>query len=356
MTDPRDHDTDRQLSALLSDAVSDVEPAPSLDIIRNRTKVTPMSIRRPWLFAVGGAVVATAAVITAIALAGGSLSGADVTGDDSVPPAGQTSTTTDPDTSPSPSEPEPSASETPAESHVVPIYFAGDTPDGTRLYREFQETLDSDLGTFAVNAAMTGTATDQDYRTLWPSGSGIASVTMDEGIVVEIVGAPHDLPADMTAEDARLAIQQVVYTAQAAFGQGRVPVQLLLDGGHSDQILGQPTSEPLANDSVLATLAHVSLTTPSEGQVVHGDTLHVSGLANSFEANVVVRLQRWEGTEVMFQEPLTALGYMEDKLFPFEGEFDISDVPPGDYVLMAMTDDPSGNGMSHTDTKRITVQ
>jgi hypothetical protein len=46
---------------------------------------------------------------------------------------------------------------------------------------------------------------------------------------------------------------------------------------------------------------------------------------------------------------------MEDKLFPFEGEFDISAYPPGEYVVIAMTDDPSGNGMSHTDTKRFTV-
>ena len=61
---------DTRLSELLSQAVSDLEPADRLADIRTRTKVAPMSSRRPWLFAVGGAVVATAATVTAIAYAG----------------------------------------------------------------------------------------------------------------------------------------------------------------------------------------------------------------------------------------------------------------------------------------------
>ena len=44
-----DHDHDPRLSHLLSDAVSDVEPQDALAEIRTRTKVTPMSARRPWL-------------------------------------------------------------------------------------------------------------------------------------------------------------------------------------------------------------------------------------------------------------------------------------------------------------------
>ena len=80
MNDPRDERLEAQLADLLADAVSDVEPSDSLDTLRTRTKVTPMSARRPWLFAVGGAVVATAAVITAIALAGGGLTGTIVVG------------------------------------------------------------------------------------------------------------------------------------------------------------------------------------------------------------------------------------------------------------------------------------
>ena len=116
-----------------------------------------------------------------------------------------------------------------------------------------------------------------------------------------------------------------------------------------------PTSEPLAPGSDLAVLAHVSLSDPFEGQVVDNDEpFTVTGRANSFEGNVVTRVQRWEGTAVVRQEPAIA-GTYEDRLFPFTVTFDLADVPPGDYVVISQTDDPSGEGRFHTDTRRITV-
>ena len=124
-------------------------------------------------------------------------------------------------------------------------------------------------------------------------------------------------------------------------------------------MLGVDTSAPVANAPVLDTLSHVSLTSPSEGQEVSGGTLAVEGVANSFEANVVVRVQRYEGTEIVAQEPFTAEGWMGDKLFPFSGSIDLSGVPAGKYIVMAMTDDPSGGAEGHgafTDTRVITVQ
>ena len=82
-------------------------------------------------------------------------------------------------------------------------------------------------------------------------------------------------------------------------------------------------------------------------------------MANSFEANVVIRLQRYEGTYIAFQEGVTASGWMGEKLFPFSHTFDISDVEPGRYILMAMTDDASGGQEgfgADSDTKVITIQ
>lgn len=363
MTEPRDHDTDvdRQLSALLSDAVSDVEPANALDTIRSRTKVTPMSTRRPWLFAAGGAVVATAAVITAIALAGGGLAGRDA---DDLPPAGQSTATEEPTTDPTSEEPtdEPTSSTEPpaAETVTVPVYYAGETPSGLRLYREFQETQTDDPPTTALELAVMGGAQDPDYSSAWPEGTGVAGATYDGDVItVDLTGAPRERPAGMSEEQASIALEQVIYTAQAAFQKGRPGVQLLLDGGRTDMVLGLPTSEPLANGPVLDTLALVSLTTPNEGDVVTGDTLEVSGVANSFEANVIVRLQRYEGTEVVAEEPFTAEGWMGEKLFPFSGTLDLSGVAPGDYFLIAMTDDPSGGAEgqgAHSDSRRITVE
>ena len=262
-----------------------------------------MSSRRPWLYAVGGAVVATAAVITAIAAAGGTLPGQ---GDDDPAPAAQSDTATEePTPTTDASEPTPTETSAPPSASVVPVYFAGDTPSGPRLYREFLRNTDgADPLCTPPRPRSPASSDDPDYGTLWPSGVSVTDVTSDGAdiLTVGIAGAPHDLPSGMTQEEAQLALQQVVYSVQAANGQGRVGVQFLLDGQPSDQILGQPTSEPLANAPILKTLSLVSLSSPAEGETVSGDSLQVEGVANSFEANVIVRIQRWEGTEVVAEE------------------------------------------------------
>jgi hypothetical protein len=120
-------------------------------------------------------------------------------------------------------------------------------------------------------------------------------------------------------------------------------------------VLGVPTSEPLTVGSDLAVLAHVSLSDPSEGTTVDNDEpFTVKGVGNSFEGNIVTWIQRWEGTDVVDEEPAIA-GTYEDRLFPFEVTFDLTDVPPGDYVVSSRTDDPTGEGRFHTDSRRITI-
>jgi hypothetical protein len=345
--------TDHELRELLTDAVADVEPGHTLDRIRARTTPT----KRRWPYAAGGAVLAVAATVAAFA----------VLGNDTTPRA------TDPgsSTSPSPTPPatespsasatateSPSASATETPSAAVAAYYVGDTPDGPRLYREFRMGQTRDLFAAAVSA-LEQAPLDPDYRTYWPEGS-IAGVSFD-GIGAEgtlEVGLAdsslHDRPASMDAATARMAVEQVIYTLQATAG-ARAPVHFSVDGNPIDQVLGVPTSEPLANGPVLDTLALVSLTSPSEGMLVDNDEpLVVEGVGNSFEGNIVTRVQRWEGTYIVDQLPAIA-GMGEDKLFPFEVTFDLTDVPPGDYVVISQTDDPSGQGRFHTDTRRITV-
>ena len=351
---------DDRLSELLSDAVSGVEPREALEDIRDRTRVTPITSRRPWLFATGGAVLATAAVITAIAFAGGSPTATP----EGIDPGQSVEPNPPVPTEPEDSPPPTSSTEAPDGSQVVPVYWVSETPEGLRLYREFQRSrLAGDAASVAADLAVSGRPLDPDYRTLWPAGTRAAWARYD-GDVIEVnletadVGSVglRERPDGMTSEEAALSLEQVIYTAQAAIGKGRAPVQLLINGERTDLVLGQPASEPLANGPVLDTLARVSLTTPEEGQTVTaGSPVKVTGVANSFEANVVVRLQRPQGGEVLV-EPFTATGYMEEKLFPFEGTLDLSDVTPGTYVLSASTDDPSGQGLSHTDTRTIVVE
>lgn len=317
-----------QLRELLSDAVGDVEPGYALDHIRARTTRS----RRRWPYAAGGAALAIAASVTAFA----------VIGQDNTPRA------TDPGTS---------ANETPSltgPSTTVAVYYVNDTVDGPRLSREFVDVVGNPLEQ-AVELAMTGDPQDPDYFRAWPdSAGGLASVEVSGGVIrIEVEDgalADYDWPAGV----GEMAIQQVIYSAQAAAGD-RMPVQFVHDGNPVAQVLSQPTSEPLAEGPLLQTLTHVSLTTPTEGMLVDNDEpLVVEGVGNSFEGNIVTTVQTWDGEVVAGPEPAIA-GWGEDKLFPFEVTFDLSDVPPGEYAVVSKTDDPSGRGRFHTDGRSVTV-
>lgn len=349
-------DHDERLAALLSDAVSDVEPTEALETIRDRTTVTPLRPRRPWLLATGGAALATAAVVTAVALAGGNLGGTDSAGPD---PAGSPSATAPSTGSSDPSEdPGTSPSATPG-TQAVAVYYPGDTPSGPRLYREFHAVAGMDSLALAARE-LTTAPQDPDYTTPWPQGA-FADTSFDgigaDGLIqVTLADASlHDRPAGMSQQDAEIAIQQVVYTLQAAV-QARAPVQFYLGHNPVDQVLGVPTSEPLTNGPVLDTLALVNLTTPAEGAPVSG-SFAVEGVANSFEANV--HWQLLAGTDVVSEGSFTADGYLGTKLFPFTGTVDLTGVAPGTYTFLVETDDPSGGAEGHgpdQDTRTVVVR
>ena len=335
---------------LLHDVADGVEPGDQLDAIRSATAETGRRTGRGW-WAAGGVGLVAASVVTALALS-----------------TGGTPRASDPDPAapaPTPTSTEPSQTATEVPSSTVAVYYLGDTPDGPRLYRELRR-LPGDPLPAAVAAAVGAdggggrlAALDPDYRVPWPALTSAGARLSAEGdqIEVSLGGDPQDDLHDrgsLSEAEAGLAVEQLVRTAQAAAGE-RLPVRFLLFGEPTDQVLGVPTSEPLGTGSDLAVLSHVSLSDPTEGQAVHNDQpFTVTGLANSFEGNVVTRIQRWEGTYVVDQKPAIA-GWMKDRLYPFEVTFDLTGVTPGDYVVISQTDDPSGEGKFDTDTRRITI-
>lgn len=347
------------LARLIREAADHVQPEPGLDAIRSRLSTTPKetlmstgkSVAARWLLGGLGGAVATAAVIGGVWLATSS-------GDEDATPGPAGSPTQTVDTTPS--DPDGNGGTPAGDTVAVPAYYAGAAPGGLALYREFGQADAGEKLVDALRLAANGDPVDPDYRSLWPKVAILSAEATDDLITIDIGDTKlHERPSGMTEREAQLAIEQLIYTAQGTAGHGRLPVQFLLDGKHSDTVLGVPTSEPLANASVLKTLAHVNLTTPAEGDEIDGDTLEVSGVANSFEANVVVQLQRYEGTFIAFKEPITAEGWMDDKLFPFKGSFDISQLSPGKYILTATTDDPSGGAEGngpYTDSKVITIK
>lgn len=341
---------DDDLRRLFEDAVSDVEPRDSLGSIHARTKVRSMSSKRSWLLGAGAAVVATAATVAAVTV----LSGDGTTDEPGFAgPTAATNGKTSEGQSPAASkEPSPSESAAP-ETATVPVYYLGETTRGPRLYREFHrvELVNDDPVSTAVFEAVAVTPDDPDYRTPWPGGTTAATVVSPPADVITVdVRGPglRDRPADLTAEEAELAIEQLVYTAQAAH-QSRSPVQLLLDGNRTDTLLGVPVSEPLAQGAAEDVLAQVWIIDPAEGAEVTAP-FEVSGLAAAFEANVVWELR--DGSKVVKKGFTTARACC--KMEPYS--FEVS-APPGEYTLIVTDSDPSGGeGFGPwEDTKRITV-
>ncbi|MGZ4494329.1 MAG: Gmad2 immunoglobulin-like domain-containing protein [Nocardioides sp.] len=351
---PRPDDQQERLRALLDDAVAHVEPAHGLGAIRTRTKVTPMSAARPWLLAAGAAVLATAATITVVNLAG--------TGSPTATPgpaaAGTTSPSSparSPDAGPSTAAAVPSAgastsASAPAAGATLPVYYVGKTFRGPRLYREFHASAGGFSEAAAVQQAVGTTPQDPDYATLWPTGTTVNNVGMSgDTIVVDLGGAAlHDRPAALSKAQAEMSVEQVIYTAQAAF-QTRAPVRLLIDGKITDQVLGVPTSEPLSQGDASSTLAQVWIIDPAQGATVSSG-FRVSGLAAAFEANV-----QWElvqGTTVVKKGFTTARECCT--MAPYS--FTVS-APPGDYTIVVHDEDASGAGRAvWQDTKDVTIR
>ncbi len=357
---------EERLRRILDQTVADVEPHDRLDAIRDRTKVTAMtsqtSSHRPWLWGALGAAVATAAVIGGIAVVGNP-------GRDDAGPAGNASSSpvvTPSETSTGAADPSPSPADSSSPSTSAPaggayaVYYVGDTPYGPRLFREFHSGDGADPLMRALGDATSVSPQDPDYRTDWPADS-VASVSFDgvgnDGLIQVVLadGSTHDRPAGMSKAEAGMAVEQLIYTAQAAT-QTRAPVQFLVGSNPTDQVFGVPTSEPLAQGKALDVLSLMSITSPAEGATVSG-TFDAVGVNNSFEATVIWQVK--DGNRVVKEGYGIAGGWMAEKLFPWTVSVDVSDVPPGTYTFVALNDDPSGGTEAHgpyTDTRTITVE
>lgn len=300
------------ISDLLHDAVDEVEPADRIVELRARTANAQRSAARPWFYAAGGVVLATAAAVTAFAVLGG-------------------------DPAPESHHDHHMATD-PTGTQVVPAYFVGDATRGeARLYREFDEVPAGDPIQAALERIQRP-ASDPDYRTTWQHGS-FESATLGDGTIEVEIG-----DAGLPAPDG-IAAQQLVYTLQGAAGE-RLPIQFVSDG----EPIGPPYEAVPENDI----LNMVSISDPAEGNAYSGSMI-ARGRANSFESTVGWEL-RDESGEVVKRGSTMASGN-GDRLYPWQVEIDLAGVPFGFYTFVAMTDDPVNDGVGpDTDTRLITVR
>jgi hypothetical protein len=331
-----------------------------------------MTTSRPWFLVAAGAVAATVATVTVVSLAGD-----DGPRGTTAPAGPATSSSAEPTASPSPDEtgtpPEDgtdgtSVEETPdttrspdpepqVSTGTVPVYYLTDTPAGPRLVREFhrrpvegERTVEA-----AVEEALSVAPLDPDYYSPWAGrGVSVGSAAEEGGTLTVDLAAqtpPRSRPADLGPEQAAVAVEQLIYTAQAALGQGNdVPVQLTFGGNPVDQLLGVPVAEGLAAGDPLQVQAPVWVTSPQDGDRV-GRRFTVEGRGAFFEATVSWQLL--SGGSVVDEGFTTARECCT--LSPFR--FTVAGVAPGDYVLRVYAADQSGGegGAEQEDTKRISV-
>ncbi len=375
------NDDDDQLRRLLSDAVSEIEPRDRIAEIRASVhpdpQVVPMSRPRPWLYALSGAV-ASAAVIGVIAYTTTALSGPDDdtnglgvdqgNGPHSIAPV---STATATDSAAPPSSPSTSPPTAPTGAQAYAVYYVGANAAGKPvLYREWHRGprlpaadpggSGADVLTEAVQDSLASLPLDPDYRTSWH-----ALATLDHASY-ETTGGGDTLrialkgtglatrPTGMSPAEAKAAVQQLVYTAQAAVGK-RAPVLFTIGrtppGAHQT-LLGVDISQPVRNAPILKTLSLVNISSPNEGDQVSGK-LTVTGTNNSFEGTSVIYLQR-HGKKYLVTPTIGGQG--GHQLYPWTVTLDTTKIPPGGYTLVAENDDPSGQGNPDTDTRTLEVK
>lgn len=306
------------------------------------------------------------ALVAACAAAALTLTGC---GTEQSPTSGDVNEST-PDADPSQSQ-DPGDSKEPAPITVaVPLYYAGDAAGATKLFREFQQ-VEGEALTQAAKLVDGGTPLDPDYRTLWPGETVTKAKATPQLITVTLNGdAFTEAPDGMVEREAWLAIQQMVHTLQGV-EQSRAPVQFVRPAPEGEETEGEESpygeeetvtlfgidvTEPVKRAKWDNVLSMVNVTVPSQDGTVSGDTLSAEGLASSFEATVPWKIL--SDDEVVLEGFATAEGWM-DQLYPWNTSIDVSDLAPGDYTFVAMTDDPSGGaeGPGPTeDSKEFTLQ
>jgi len=344
------------LRAALSREAASITPGDRLAEIRSRA-TAPVAPRRSWLLALGSAAAVGAIVVGGIAAAnrpwappGGGV-GASTPGQSSSslvtsaasPPSSETASAS------VTSRTSGSSSSTSAGGPVaLPAYvlvrIATDDGEHWRLGRTFLSVglPGSDTPAARVQAALEyaigpGTRVD-GLPSPWGS-VGIVDVSATPDLItVTLSGPGSQLTDPAEAELALMARQVLVWTAQAAYGRGRVPVtfrveqqtQVLLGRYPAGAAYDRPNS-----DAILTELAPVLLTRPGPGPITPGDTIPVTGVAAVPEGQLVWWVtdlasgaEVARGTAIADQDPGAGTSPLERGF-----GFDLAGLPAGTYRL-----------------------
>jgi hypothetical protein len=262
----------------------------------------------------------------------------------SVTGSASTTPTTSPSSSPSTSGP------ATTQAVSLPVYFLGPIGDDKPTYRLFRDFIRSELPTGATpaeraKAALVLAINAQPYSNtdgyLQPwSGQTIGDVTVTDTLITVHLANGGSKDAVVGDENKRLAVQELVWTAQAAIQQTS-PVRFEVADGSTtlfgsistDQTFTRPPSDRLYED-----VAPIWVTSPSRDQVLPvAKPVVVQGLAIVFEANVSYELRRGS-TKVKAGHTTASIGG------PMQGTYsiDLGRLTAGDYSIRVF--EPSMQG------------
>ena len=292
--------------------------------------------------------VPAAAALLGLALVAGCGSNDTTAGDGATTPATTATTPTTPAAGSSATSSAATATSEPAAGTPTALYYAVKTPLGDRI------TAEQHTGVSGLTAVQSTAPADPDYRNLVPAGS-LGTSTVDGSQITITVAKPSFATGTLAPAQAKLAVQQVVYSANAANGTAAkpLPVHFVSAAGKDSTYLGQPSLAKPGKQ--LQTLALMSVLSPGDGAKLSATATTFTGIGSSFEATVGWKITDSSGKSVLHGST-TAAGWM-DKLYPWKVSADLSKLSPGSYTFTASTDDPSGGegGGPITDTKTFTI-
>lgn len=192
----------------------------------------------------------------------------------------------------------------------LPVYFVGgNTPTGNTfgLYREFVPTSVPAAASPAqkAKAAVAVALRSRPFTTVEPylnpwAGTSVTNVTVTPGRITVTLkppgGAGGPGASGSTAEQGKLAVQQLVWTAQAAVGHGNIPVKFDTTNGSTKMFGTYPTAQTYNRPAAAAqyqVLAPIWITSPVHHQVFPaGASVVAAGQSCAFEGTTAWQLTK----------------------------------------------------------------
>lgn len=276
-------------------------------------------------------------------------------------PAAQ-SPSTPPSTPASASGPStPVGSQPTTQQAALPVYSiqsTGGDREAVALYRLWEQapagaaTLEQRL-TAALSRTLGGDLLTGLDTNPWDSVAVTAVEVTDARITVTLSGGGVAVTDDRVAT---LAVQEVVWTAQAVVGQGNRPVRIETAGGA--QILGRHASGLEATRPTRAeqweVLGPIWVTEPSPGATIpRGRAVVFSGEATVHEAALQWRVEPEAGGTALHEGSMTA-----SEGAPGRGTWKVTlpTLQPGSYRVMVSSQDMETGGVAASRAVTFTVQ